>query len=55
MKTWKKILIAFLGSGINGALTFSTTQWPEYSSATVPLVMAVTAAMSILIGWPPKE
>lgn len=54
MKTWVKILIAFVGSGANGALTFASSQWPEYSSVFVPLVMACTAGMSLAIGWPPK-
>jgi len=54
MKTWQKILTAFIGSGANGALTFAATQWPEYSTVTVPMVMAITAGMSLLIGWPPK-
>lgn len=55
MKTWQKILIAFLGSGANGSLTYASSQWPEYSAVTIPIVMAVTAGMSILIGWPPKD
>lgn len=55
MKTWQKVLVAFVGSGANGALTYASSQWPEYSAVVVPLVMAITAAMSMAIGWPKGE
>jgi len=55
MKTWVKILIAVLGSGINGGLTFSCSLYPEWVMVFSPITLAVSAAMSLVIGWPPKE
>lgn len=54
MKTWVKILIAVVGSGINGGLTFASSQYPDWSMVFGYVVLAVSGAMSIVIGWPPK-
>lgn len=55
MKLWLKILIAFAGSGIVGALTFLSGQMPTWALVFGSVNVAITGTMSILIGWPPKE
>jgi hypothetical protein len=55
MKTWLKILIAVVGSGINGGLTFSSSQFTEWSMVFGYIVLAVSGTMAILIGWPTKQ
>lgn len=55
MKIWVKILIAVVGSGINGGLTFASSQFPEWSMVMGYVVLAVSGTMSLIIGWPTKE
>ena len=55
MKMWVKILIAFLGSGTIGALTFASGQMAEWATVFTYVNLAIGGAMSLLIGWPPKE
>lgn len=55
MKTWLKVLIAFIGSGAQGALTFASGYKPEWSQVFAYVVLAIGGTMSIVIGWPTKE
>ena len=55
MKAWKKILIAVIGSGINGGLTYSSSLYPEWVMVFGPATLAISGAMSVIIGWPPKK
>lgn len=51
MKLWQKIIIIFIGCGLQGALTFCTTQWTEWSVVFGALAMASTATVGILTGF----
>jgi hypothetical protein len=53
MKLWVKILIIFLGCGLQGALVFCTTQWVEWAVVFGGISMAVGAAVGILTGFKP--
>jgi len=54
MKVWQKIVIATIGSGFIGGLTFSAGMYPEWSAVMAYLSLAISGTMSIVIGWPPK-
>lgn len=54
MKLWQKIVIAVIGSGINGGLAYSSGLFPMWAVVFGALSIAVSGAMSIVIGWPPK-
>lgn len=55
MKTWVKVLIAVVGSGVTGGLSFSSGLLPEWAVVFGALSVAVSGTMAILIGWPPKK
>lgn len=52
MKLWLKILIAVIGSGAIGGLTFSASIWPTWGMVFGSITIAISGTMSILIGWP---
>jgi len=52
MKTWTKITIAIVGSGINGGLAFASGLYPEWSMVFSSAVLVVSGTMSKLIGFP---
>ena len=54
MKTWMKVVIAVVGSGAIGGLTFYAGINPPWASVFGYINLAISGAMSILIGWPPK-
>jgi hypothetical protein len=54
MKLWVKIIIAVVGSGAIGGLTFAAGFNPTWASVFGYLNLAISGAMSIVIGWPPK-
>ena len=54
MKTWQKVCIAVVGSGLIGGLTFASSIYPVWGSVFSYLTLAISGAMSIAIGWPPK-
>ncbi len=55
MKTWVKIVIAVVGSGAIGGLTFASSLNPTWGSVFSYITLAISGTMSILIGWPTKE
>jgi hypothetical protein len=55
MKTWMKIVIAVVGSGAIGGLTYGASLNPTWGSVFSYLTLAISGAMSIAIGWPQKE
>lgn len=55
MKMWMKIAIAVIGSGINGGLTFASSQFPDWAMIFGYIVLAISGSMSLIIGWPVKE
>ena len=54
MKLWMKIIVAVVGSGLVGGLTFLASQNPTWGQVCTYGALAVSGAMSIAIGWPPK-
>jgi len=54
MKTWKKILIAVVGSGLNGGCAYCSGIFPTWSVVLGAVSIALSGTMAILIGWPPK-
>lgn len=54
MKTWMKIVIAVVGSGLIGGLTYSSSLYPVFGQVFSYLTLAISGIMSIAIGWPPK-
>jgi hypothetical protein len=54
MKLWLKVVIAVVGSGAVGGLTFYAGQNPTWSTVFSYINLAIGGTMSILIGWPPK-
>jgi hypothetical protein len=54
MKVWLKVLIAVVGSGAIGGLTYGASLTPEWGVVFSYLALAVSGAMSITIGWPEK-
>ena len=54
MKLWQKILIGTIGSGLAGGLTYTASLMPTWAVPMGLFSLAITATMSILIGWPPK-
>jgi hypothetical protein len=55
MKTWIKIVIAVVGSGAIGGLTFAASIYPIWGSVFSYLTLAISGTMSIIIGWPPQK
>lgn len=55
MKTWTKIVIAVVGSGVIGGLTYTASILPAWGMVFGSLNLAISGAMSLLIGWPPKS
>lgn len=54
MKTWQKVVVASVGSGFIGGLTYSSGLYPEWSAVMSYLALAISGILSIVIGWPPK-
>jgi hypothetical protein len=54
MKLWQKIVIAVVGSGLNGGLAYCSGIFTDWSVVFGSLVLAISGAMSIMIGFPPK-
>ena len=54
MKTWMKVVIAFIGSGLTGACSFMSGQFPVWAVVLGAISIAISGTMAILIGWPPK-
>jgi len=55
MKNWVKILIAFVGSGLNGGCAYLSGQFPEWAIVFGAAATLVSVLMSKLIGWPPQS
>jgi len=55
MKNWLKILIAFVLTGAQGALTFSSSIYTEWGQVFAYIVLALGGVSSIVIKWPAKE
>lgn len=55
MKTGYKILIAIVGSGIIGGLTFYAGVNTTWAGVFGYVNLAISGAMNIIIGWPAKE
>jgi len=55
MKIWVKIIVAVVGSGAIGGLTYAASLNPTWGSVFSYLTLAISGTMSILIGWPPKQ
>ena len=55
MKTWQKVLVGVVGSGLSGGLTYASSLLPTWSVPMGLFSLAITATMSILIGWPKTE
>lgn len=49
-----KIAIAIIGSGLIGGLTYASSLYPVWGSVLSYATLAISGAMSIAIGWPPK-
>lgn len=54
MKAWQKVVVATVGSGFIGGLTYSSSVYPEWGVVMSYIALAISGTMSILIGWPPK-
>ena len=52
MKLGTKIVIGFVGSGLAGGLTYTASLMPTWAVPLGLFSLAITATMSILIGWP---
>lgn len=55
LKTWQKVLIAFIGTGAQGALTYGVSIFPAWAAVFSYLVLAIGGTMSIIISWPTKD
>jgi hypothetical protein len=54
MKTWQRILIAVVGSGLAGGFSYVSGLWPTWSVVFGALSLATTGTMAIMIGFTPK-
>ena len=54
MKLWMKVVIAVLGSGAIGGLTFAASIYPTWGAVFGYLTLAISGTISIVIGWPTK-
>jgi len=54
MKTWQKVVVATVGSGFIGGLTYSAGLYPEWSAVMSYVALSISGIMSIVIGFPPK-
>ena len=54
MKTWLKIVIAVVGSGAIGGLTYASSLNTTWGSVFSYITLAISGSMSIAIGWPTK-
>lgn len=55
MKTWLKILIAFILTGGQGALTYSASLYPAWAQVFSYAVLALGGVSTLIIGWPSKK
>ena len=55
LKNWQKIVIATIGSGLIGGLTYASSIYPVWGQVLSFVTLAISGAMSIIIGWPPRE
>ena len=55
MRLYQKLIIVFIGCGLQGGLTFLTVQLPVWAVVFGGLTIAVSGTMFILTGFPPKE
>ena len=55
MKTWVKFIVAIVGSGAIGGLTFAASLNPTWGQVFAYSTLAISGAMSITIGWPPAK
>lgn len=55
LKTWQKVVIAVIGSGAIGGLTYASSIYVAWGSVFSYLTLAISGTMSIVIGWPTKE
>jgi len=55
MKTWIKVVIAVVGSGAIGGLTYAAGLNPTWASVFGYLNLAISGTMSIVIGWPASK
>jgi TM2 domain-containing membrane protein YozV len=55
MKNWHKFVIAFIGTGLQGALTFSVSIYPAWAAVFSYLVLAIGGTMTIVISWPENK
>jgi hypothetical protein len=51
MKTWKKILIVFVGGGACWALSYCSSIWPTYAIILSSLSATSAAAVGLLTGF----
>lgn len=54
MKFWVKVVIAIVGAGAIGGLTFASSIYTQWGQVFTYLTLAISGTMSIIIGWPPK-
>ena len=52
MKIWTKIVIAVIGTGLQGGLTYAASVYSTWAQVFCYLVLAIGGAMTIVIGWP---
>ena len=55
MKTWMKIVIAVIGTGLQGGLTYSASIYTAWAQVFCYIVLAIGGAMTIIIGWPANK
>ena len=54
MKTWVKVIIAVVGSGLNGGFSYCSGLFPTWSVVFGALSIAISGSMAIIIGWPAR-
>ena len=54
LKNWQKVVVAVIGSGAIGGLTFASSLYPMWGQVFSYLTLAISGIMTIIIGWPPK-
>lgn len=55
MKIWMKVVVAVVGTGLQGGLTYGASIAPTWAMVFSYLVLAIGGTMTIVIGWPNKE
>ena len=53
--TWMKLLVVVLCCGVQGGLTFLTTQFPVWAKVFGGLIIACSGTLFILTGFPQTE